>query len=151
MNDIKSLQIGKAGELLVQLQLLLQGVESAHLTTDTGIDLVAYSASKRDPLTIQVKCNHKPKPAGGKGKDALDWWVPDSNAADLIGLVDLSTHRVWIMTLEEFADAAQQHSSGRYHLYMYVDPTYTPRIADRVAHDYEFQRFLLENRVHQFF
>jgi hypothetical protein len=37
-------QIGRAGELLVQEQLLLHGIESAPLTTDMGFDLVAYSA-----------------------------------------------------------------------------------------------------------
>jgi hypothetical protein len=40
-------QIGRAGELLVQEQLLLHGIESAPLTTDTGIDLVAYSPRRR--------------------------------------------------------------------------------------------------------
>jgi hypothetical protein len=34
-------QIGRDGEHLVQEQLLLHGIESAPLTTDTGIDLVA--------------------------------------------------------------------------------------------------------------
>ncbi len=64
---------GQAGELLVQEQLLLHGVESAPLTTDTGIDLVAYSPRRADAVTIQVKANLQPKPGGGKGKPALDW------------------------------------------------------------------------------
>jgi hypothetical protein len=44
-------QIGLAGELLVQEQLLLHGIESAPLTTDTGIDLVAYSPRRSDGRT----------------------------------------------------------------------------------------------------
>jgi len=42
MNDgikLTTAQIGRAGELLVQQRLLLFGIESAPLTTDTGIDL----------------------------------------------------------------------------------------------------------------
>jgi hypothetical protein len=36
-------QIGRAGELLVQYRLLLLSVESAPMSTDSGIDLVVYS------------------------------------------------------------------------------------------------------------
>ncbi len=69
---ISTQQIGKCGELLIQYKLLLRGIESAALTTDAGVDLVAYSDEKRKPVTIQVKTNLKAKPGGGKGKMALD-------------------------------------------------------------------------------
>ncbi len=151
MATLKKQQIGKCGELLVQLQLLLKGVESARLTTDSGIDLVAYCAKKRDPLTIQVKSNLKPKPSGGSGKEALDWWIPDDNPSDFVAFVDLSSSRVWLMSLKEVAELAQQHSSGRYHLYMYVDPKHKPKKKGRLAHVYEFEAYLLDNRAHEFF
>ena len=144
-------QIGKCGELLVQYQLLLKGIESAHLTTDSGIDLVAYSNKKKEPKTVQVKSNLKAKPGGGRGKAGLDWWVPEDNPSDLIAFVDLSSNRVWLMTQPEVAALAQQHSSGRHHLYMYVDPTAKPKKTGRLAHVYEFERYLLENRAHEFF
>ena len=38
------------------------------MTTDSGIDLVAYASTTAIPHTIQVKTNLKPKPGGGKGK-----------------------------------------------------------------------------------
>lgn len=41
--DLKPAQIGRCGELLVQYRLLKFGIESAPLTTDSGIDLVAYA------------------------------------------------------------------------------------------------------------
>jgi len=44
-------QIGKLGELLVQYRLLSFGIESAHLTTDSGIDLVAYSPNRNTAFT----------------------------------------------------------------------------------------------------
>lgn len=132
-------QIGKLGELLVQYRFLSFGIESASLTTDSGIDLVAYANSRNTAFTIQVKTNLKPKPGGGKGKAALDWWVPENSPAELFALVDVSTNTVWIFTRSQIAAHAQQRSSGRFHLYMYscsipspcrcvvtVDRTWTP-------------------------
>jgi hypothetical protein len=59
-------QIGRAGELLVQYKLLLAGIESSRLTTDSGIDLVAFPKQKRKPYSIQVKTNEKQSPAAVK-------------------------------------------------------------------------------------
>ena len=47
-------QIGKSGEQ-VQYRLLLLGIESAPMSTDNGIDLVAYSPRLAQAITIQVK------------------------------------------------------------------------------------------------
>lgn len=144
-------QIGKAGELLVQYQLLTRGVESAPMTTDTGIDLVAFSPRTQTAVTIQVKTNLKPKPGGGKGKLALDWWIPDDSSAQLFALTDLSTARVWLFRFAEVQEVAQQHPRGRYHLYMTIDPTLKPNKQDRRAFDYDFERFRLEKRFHELF
>lgn len=63
--------IGAAGELLVQYQLLKLGIDSARLTTDSGIGLVIYAPGHQAAVTIQVKTYLPPKPAGGKGKGLL--------------------------------------------------------------------------------
>ena len=42
---------------MVQYQLLLHGIESAPMSTDTGIDLVTYSPKTATPVTVQVKTN----------------------------------------------------------------------------------------------
>ena len=55
------------------------------------------------------------------------------------------------MTHFEVEEIAQQHSGGRFHLYMYTDPTARPRKKDRLSHQWEFQQFLLENHVHDTF
>lgn len=47
--------IGAAGGLLVQYRLLKFGIDSARLTTDSGIDLVAYAPGSSTAVTIQVK------------------------------------------------------------------------------------------------
>jgi len=148
---IRKSQIGRCGELLVQYQLLRRGVESAPMTTDNGIDLVAYSPEMQRPFSIQVKTNLKAKPSGGRGKAALDWWVDDETPAQLVAFTDLSTQKIWLVLREELATLAQQRSNGRYHLYMYADPTLKPRKPGRLCHVYEFERYLLDNRAHDFF
>ncbi|SLM45109.1 hypothetical protein NSND_62542 [Nitrospira sp. ND1] len=53
---LSTAQIGKCGELLVQYRLLLLGVESAPMSTDTGIDLVAYSPAMLQPGLSDFLC-----------------------------------------------------------------------------------------------
>ena len=76
---------------MVQYLLLLRGIESAPMTTDSGIDLVVYSPTTAMPATIQVKTNLRAKPGGGKDKLALDWWLPEHSALPNLSLVDLSS------------------------------------------------------------
>lgn len=148
---MKTAQIGKCGELLVQYQLLLREIESAPLTTDSGVDLVAYSPRNARPITVQVKTNLRAKPAGGKGKEVLDWWIPVDSPAHYVALVDLSSQRIWLLSQAEVAKLAQQTSSGGHHLGMYVDPTAKPKKTEHLAHSYEFEKYLLQNRVHEVF
>lgn len=148
---LSTAQIGKCGELLVQYRLLLLGIESAPMSTDTGIDLVAYSPVISRPLTIQIKTNLKSKPGGGKGKLALDWWIPEATPADFLALVDLSTERVWLFTRQELQEHAQQQSSGRLHIYMYTDPSARSRNTENLVHAHEFERFLLSNVAERIF
>ncbi len=149
--SLTTAQIGRCGELLVQYALLMRGVESAPMSTDAGIDLVAYSATLGAPKTIQVKANLKPKPGGGKGRAALDWWLPHDSPADLIAFVDLSTRRVWLLKANEIAGIAQQSSNGRFHFYMYTDPGRRPSKTGRRTEAPEFDRFLFEQRVAEIF
>lgn len=73
--------------------------------------MVAYASTNRNAITIQVKTNLKPKPAGGKGRDSLDWWLPDNSPAELVAFVNLEDEIVWIMTHAEVEKYARQHSS----------------------------------------
>ena len=144
-------QIGKLGELLVQYRLLLIGIESAHLTTDSGIDLVAYSHSRKEAITIQVKTNFQPKPGGGKGRLALDWWMPNDSPAELFALVDISESRIWVFTRDEMKEKAQQQPEGRFHFYIYTDPDVKRRKDALSASMKDFEDFLLEKRIGSLF
>jgi len=142
-------QIGRCGELLVQYRLLKYGIESAAMTTDRGIDLVAFVASRNRALTIQVKTNLRPKPGGGRGALALDWWVSETSPADLVALVDLATESIWLFAHAELDAMAQQRSSGRLHLYFYLDAQVRARRAN--CHVLDFERYRLQYRVAEFF
>ena len=142
-------QIGRMGELLVQYELLSQGIDSARMTTDSGIDLVAYSGVKGRSFTIQVKTNLTPKPGAGKAP-AIDWWVSEDCPAEFYAFVDLSTRRVWLMTKQELASSAQQRSGGRLHIYMYTNAG-SESVAYSRHGDARFSEFLFENRVSSLF
>lgn len=142
--------IGKAGELLVQYKLLKFGIDSAAMTTDSGIDLVAYSPKSNRSFTIQVKTKEKPLPDGGKGKLSLAWDLRDNSPAELVAITDLSTDSVWLFTHAEYGNFAQQHSAkGNLKLYMYVDETVKTK--KEMALLSQFEPYRIENRIVTFF
>ena len=142
--------IGTAGELLVQYKLLKFGIDSAAMTTDSGVDLVAYSPKSNRSFTIQVKTQERPSQGGGKGKLSLGWDLRDSSPAELVAVTDLSTDSVWLFTHAEYEKYAQQHSEkGILKLYMYVDESVNTK--KEMALMSQFEQFRLENRVITFF
>jgi hypothetical protein len=142
--------IGAAGELLVQYKLLKYGVDSAAMTTDSGIDLVAYSPKTSRAFTIQVKTVEAPRASGGRGKAAMSWDLKASNKAELVAITDLSTDSVWLFTHSEFEQFAQQLSpKGILKLYMYVDESVNTK--QEIAKKSQFEGYRLENRVVTFF
>ncbi|MCG6280105.1 hypothetical protein [Vibrio diabolicus] len=150
MNGKTSQHIGAVGELLVQYKLLKHGVDSALMTTDSGIDLVAYSPKTNRPYTIQVKTKESPSKSGGKGKLSLAWDLRANSPAELVAITDLSTDSVWLFTHAEFTEFAQQHSEkGNLKLYMYVDETVNTTKSKALKS--QFESYLIENRSLTFF
>src|ERR1700754_1793781 len=133
--------IGAAGELLVQYQLLKQGIDSARLTTDSGIDLVMYVPGHQSAATIQVKTNLGSKLAGGKGKLLLSWPFPDDSKAQWLACVDMSTDSAWMFRIHEARNRAQQkHAGGTRLLYFYTDESVGPKslkLSDMTGHRLE--------------
>lgn len=132
---------GAAGELLVQYQLLKLGIDSARLTTDSGIDLVMYVPGHQPAATIQVKTNLTPKAAGGKGKLLLSRAFPDESSTQWLACVDMSTDGVWMFPIDEARRLAQQkHSGGTRLLYFYTGESVGPkslRHSDMTGHRLE--------------
>ncbi|GAB3791324.1 hypothetical protein [Nocardioides ungokensis] len=142
--------IGAAGELLVQYRLLKVGIDSARLTTDAGIDLVVYAPRSAEATTVQVKSNLSARPAGGKGQLSRGWDFPHTCPAQLLALVALDVDRVWLFTLAEARELAQQHSpKGVRKLYWFVEPPTGG--AGGARHEAEMAQYLLEDRAEQLF
>ena len=120
------------------------------MTTDAGVDLVAYSEIRGRSFTIQVKTNSAAKPGGGKGAPAIDWWVSDDCPAEIYAFADVSTRRIWLFTKDELAFAAQQHPTGRFHLYMYTNPGVATSAHKRHGEE-RFSQFLFNNRISALF
>ena len=134
----------------MQYRLLKFGIDSAAMTTDSGIDLVAYSPKNSRSFTIQVKTQETPLKGGGKGKLALAWDLRDSSPAELVAVTDLSTDSAWLFTHAEFERLAQQHSEkGSLKLYMYVDESVNTK--KKMALLSQFDQYRLENRIDTFF
>lgn len=148
--EMKKAQIGRCGELLVQYRLLSHGIESAPMTTDSGIDLVAYLPMSKTPITIQVKTNLKPKPAGGRGTPTLNWRVTDNTPAQYIAAVDLSTERIWFFTHEQFKCSFPQYAeqANMRNAWMFVE-IYPTTNMEPPIYDYHFEEYLLERVIPQ--
>jgi hypothetical protein len=142
--------IGAAGELLVQYQLLKIGIDSARMTTDAGIDLVVYAPGGQTATTVQVKTNMSAKPAGGRGPLSRGWYFPHHCPAQLLAFVALDTDTVWLFTLNEAQDLAQQHSErGIHQLYWHLKAS--PAGPKSTRHEAHMVDYLLPTRAAQLF
>lgn len=143
--------IGAAGELLVQYRLLKYGIDSARLTTDSGVDLVVYSPVDARAHTVQVKTQRTPRPSGGHGPLSTGWFFPHDLGAEFLAVALLSSDRVWLFTRDEARELAQEHSArGIRQIHWLAEPaTRRDGSARRSAADME--QYLLESRVNEFF
>ena len=145
MKEIPKNMIGFSGKFFVQSMLLREGLPTA--AGEDEIDLVVNLKKPRREFSVFVVSNLQPKRAGGKGKEALDWWIPVSTSADIIACVDLSALRIWLFEHDELPRFAQQKTGSKYHLYMYTDKMVALRGKKSMKFDYEFESYRLENRV----
>ncbi|WP_137244047.1 hypothetical protein [Plantibacter flavus] len=115
--------IGAAGELLVQYRLLKHGIDSARLTTDSGVDLVAYLPASNQALTVQVKTQRRPRPSGGTGPLSVGWFFPHDLKADFLAVALLDSDDVWVFSRDEARELAQEHSArGIRQIHWLIEP-----------------------------
>ncbi|MCA2359584.1 hypothetical protein [Mycobacterium intracellulare] len=137
--------IGAAGELLVQYQLLKLGIDSARLTTDSGIDLVMYVPGSLEAHTVQVKARFQTESAGGRGHPTMGWSFPEDCKAQWLAGVDLSRDLVWLFRLAEARELAQQRrADGGMTLYWYLEDSPRRRVPGLES---EFEAYRLESVV----
>jgi hypothetical protein len=80
----EKLQTGAWGVLVVQRDLLSLGIDSAPMTTDSGIDLLAYDCKSKRSFSIQVKTSGM-----ALSKTRPDWKIKKNklNDAELFAFV----------------------------------------------------------------
>lgn len=144
-SKVRTQIIGAAGEVLVTYKLLKHEIDSARMTTDAGVDLVMYVPGVNLAATIQVKAMWEPVPAGGTGPLSLGWVFSPQYEADWLALVEVSTDRAWLLTMDEARELAQQKpDSGKWRIYWYPDDTViggSPRRESDMS-DYEIDTVL---------
>ena len=118
MGEPTKRQIGKCGELLVQYTLLKKGVDSAHLTTDPGIDLIAFPSVREKPVTIQVKTSRLHSDYAGD--KYLRWQIPETCPADYIAMVDFHRDKCWLIETEKFKRKAHHTRDNQRRLHLYL-------------------------------
>jgi hypothetical protein len=123
---------------------------SAAPARNLGYHLVAKRGQSTQALSILVKTNWKPKPAGGNGPPALAWSVPLDFSADLVAFADLESGRIWLITREELPATAQQHSYSAHQLVMVTQPGWSSAPHERIRDD-QFTALLAERRIDELF
>lgn len=108
MPNVSSAQIGAAGELLVQRQLLECGIDSARMTTDYGIDLVAYDKGTRKSFTIQVK-TRQPERAGDRNRFA--WRIDKGKEKTTNLFAFVSDDKAWYLGSADLRKFGQKRSN----------------------------------------
>jgi len=129
---------------LVQSKLNELGISPASVSLDGRNDIIVKSPFTNKTLKVKILARSGPKPAGGTGADALDWWISENITADAVALVDLEKERCWLFKKADIPRLAQQHPQGKYHLYMYLDRNVEIRYERRCFVN-EFDEFLIEN------
>ncbi len=150
MVKLYSQQVGKCGELLVQYRLLKYGIESVHLTTDRGIDLVAFDSVKQKPVTIQVKTSTHHIEEGEKW---LAWLISEDCPAEYIAAVDLERDKFWFFRVDEFKRRSRRVGKGEesdYRLWWYV-PGDTPEKAGENHRETSYSVFEMDEVIPKIF
>lgn len=118
--NLNNQQIGRCGELFVQYILLKHGVDSAPLTIDTGIDLVAFPDKRGKPVTIQVKTSTHHSEASDPMCKWLLWEIPKDCLADYIATVDFEREKFWLISTKEFIEKATHCGEDLFRLLWYI-------------------------------
>lgn len=134
--------IGAAGELFVQYKLIKRGIDSARLTTDSGIDLVMYIPGTIEAHTIQVKSIIRPFADGGTGPLVTGWMFPRGCKAEWLAGVDISRDRVWLFPIQEALQHARGNTKDVMLYWRLEEPRGTKVGIERDFDAYEFDRVI---------
>jgi len=147
LTKLNTQQVGKCGELLVQYELLKHGIESAPMTTDYGVDLVAVQHGTQKAVTIQVKASTHH--LGQDGSKWLTWSMPNECKAEYVAVVDVERNKIWLFTKKKFEDISIGESDGRW-LWWYV-PDHKPERTTITRSEQDFTDYEFDTAVQKVF
>lgn len=136
--------IGAAGQLLVQYRLLKHGIDSARLTTDSGIDLVMYVPGTHEAHTVQVKATSTHFPYGKDSAPQLWWPFPVACKAQWLAAVDLMRDLVWLLPIDVALQVARGNSKGTTTLMWYIGEKPTRATIPAEA---DLDQYMLDNMI----
>jgi len=149
MDSLNKRRVGRCGELLVQYMLLKQGIESASLTTDPGVDLVAFRDVRQKPVTIQVKTSTPPSDASGS--KWVRWDVPANCPAEYVALVDLNRNKFWLISAEHLWNIAKRPRDKDCYLWWYVPEYETKRGRRPAMNEEQFKEYEMDAAISRLF
>ena len=95
----------------MQYKLLKNGIDSAPMTTDRGIDLLAFEPNTRRTVSIQVKAATHREPGAAEW---ISWSMPKECTAEYVAVVDLERDKGWLFSKEEFEKFAVGKGKGKW-------------------------------------
>ena len=146
MYDLKNLstqQVGRCGEVLVQFELLKHGIDSAPMTTDVGIDLVALNPKTKDYVTIQVKTSSSYEDGTSRW---VDWNMRKTCIAEYVATVDLKRNKIWMFTKEKFEVISTRTGKESRRLWWYI-PGHRPKTSTLSRFEEHFKKDDIESVI----
>ncbi len=138
-------KIGRAGELFVQYAFLKCGIDSSLMTTDYGVDLVAFHRMLPVPLLIQVKATRVKE----EGETAwVEWDTRDELIADYVALVDIERNKAWLFRKDEFKRISTSTGGTGRRLWWYI-PGRLPERARLKRAEEDYRNNILECAIHR--
>ena len=147
--------VGRCGELLVQYKFLKLGIDSAPMTTDRGVDLLAIDPkTRRKTVTVQVKAATHRRDARAatdqrETTEYVSWPVPYPSATDYAAVVDVIRDKVWMFTKKEIGAQARGKGNGERVLWWYI-PGHRPKKARSRSEDW-YERYAMDTVVARMF
>ncbi len=101
----------------MQYKLLGFGIDSAPMTTDYGIDLLAFDPKTHKAVSIQVRASSH---HGDMASQWVEWNMPKQCVAQYVAVADIEQDKVWLFTKDTFEKVASSTGGKGRRLWWYV-------------------------------
>jgi hypothetical protein len=146
LEGLTTQQVGRCGELFVQYELLKSGIDSAPMTTDHGVDLVALDPKSSATASIQVKTARL---SHDDSSEWVEWNMPKKCIAEYVAVIDLENEKGWLFRAHEFEEVALSTGGEGRRLWWYTASGYQSKHIHK--NESSFERYGLESSIPRIF